>query len=70
MSRTRFRVNLRYMIVWMSRNSCSKKVPYLNFKWLQQDLNPQPLSFYTNTQPFSQTGQMIKLCIWLYVIIT
>ena len=23
--------------------------------WLQQDSNPQPLSLYTNTQPFSQT---------------
>ena len=73
-----FQSELRYMIVWMSRNSCSKKVPYLNFMWLQQDSNPQPLSFYMNTQRFSQTGQMIKLCceylslrcIWLYVIIT
>ena len=24
------------------------------FKWLQQDLNPQPLSLPTNTQPLSQ----------------
>ena len=56
---------------------CSKQVPYRKFKWQQQDLNPQPLSLYTNTQPFSQIGQMIELCceyllvwcIWLYVII-
>ena len=48
-----------------------------SFKWQQRDSNPQPLSSYTNIQPFSQTGQMIELCcdylcvwcIWLYVII-
>ena len=34
---------------------------YLKFKWLQWDLNPLPLSSYTNTQPFSQTGQMLEL---------
>ena len=26
------------------------------FKWLQQDLNPQPLSSEANTQPFIQTS--------------
>ena len=38
---------------------------------------PKPFSSKTNTQPFSQTGQMIELCrkflsvrcIWLYVLI-
>ena len=56
---------------------CSKEAPYLNIKWLQRDSNPQPLSLQTNTQPFSQTGQMIELSyeylsvpsIWLYVFI-
>ena len=46
-------------------------------QWLQLDSNPQPLSSLTNTQPFSQTGQMTELCceylsvrcIWLYVFI-
>ena len=39
-------------------------------------MNPQPFSLQTNTQPFSQTGQMTELCcgklsvyyIWLIVI--
>ena len=56
---------------------CLKQAPYLKFKWQQPDLNPQPLSSKTNTQQFSQTGQMIELCsnylsiwcIWLYVVI-
>ena len=41
---------------------CSKQASYLNIKWLQLDSNPQPLSSWTNTQPFSQTGQMIEQC--------
>ena len=56
---------------------CSKQARYLKFKWLQQDSNPQPLSSSVNSQPFSQTSQMIELCceylivrsIWLYVLI-
>ena len=39
-----FRVNLLSEVVWMSKNSCSKMPQYLNFKWLQQDSNPQTLS--------------------------
>ena len=74
MSRTSFRVNLHSIVAWMSR----KEAPYLKFKWQQRDSNPRPLSLLTNTQPFSQTGRMIKLCceylsvrcIWLYVIIS
>ena len=34
--------------------------------WLQLDSNPQPLSSKTNTQPFSQTSQMIELC-WVLI---
>ena len=57
--------------------SCSKQAPYLKIKWLQQDSNPQPLSWWANTQPFSPTGQMIELsceylsvrCIWFYIFI-
>ena len=45
--------------------------------WLQLDSNPQPLSSYTDTQTFSQSGQMIELCCeylsvqctWLYALI-
>ena len=56
---------------------CLKQASYLKFKWERYDLNPQPLSSLTNTQPFSQTDWMIKLCceylsarcIWLEVII-
>ena len=44
--------------------------------WLQRDSNPQPFNSYTNTQPSSQTGQMIEPCceylyvpcVWLYVL--
>ena len=40
----------------------------LKIKWLQQDLNPQPLSLKMNTQPFSHTDKMIELrCVYLYV---
>ena len=54
-----------------------KLVRYLKFKWLQWEPKPQPISSWTNTQPFRQTNQMIELffeylsvrCIWLYVII-
>ena len=56
---------------------CSKQASYLKIKWLQRDSNPQPLSSWTNTQPFSQTGRMIEQCceylsvrcIWLYFFI-
>ena len=34
----------------------------LKVKWLQGDSNPQPLSSLTNTQSFSQDGQMTELC--------
>ena len=46
-----FRVNPNSIVAWMSRNSM--------LKWLQLDSSPQPLSSQMNTQPFSQTGQMI-----------
>ena len=56
-------------------NPYSKQARYLKFKWQQRDSNVQHFSSSTNTQPFSQTGQMIKLCceylcvrcIWLSV---
>ena len=55
----------------------SKQGSYLKFKWQQRDSNPQQLSSYTNTHPFSQTGLMIELSceylsvrgIWMYIII-
>ena len=39
--------------------SCLKQAPYLKFKWQQRDSNLQPLNSQTNTQPFSQTGQIV-----------
>ena len=33
--------------------------PALSLQW---DSNPQPLSLKRNTQPLSQTSQMIELC--------
>ena len=48
--------------------SCSKRTRYLKFQWLQQDLNAQPFSSETNSQPFSQNGDMVKwlkLAKWL-----
>ena len=77
-SRTRFRVNPHSIVFPECQGTpCSKQARNLKFKWLQLDSNPQPLSSSTNTQPFSQTGQMIELCceylsvrcIWLYVLI-
>ena len=38
----------------------SKEGQYLKFKWLQRDSNPEPLSSYTNTQPFSQIDEMFE----------
>ena len=64
-------------IINSSINTSCMKAYISSIKWQQRDLNPQPLSSKTNTQSFSQTGQMIELCfeylsvrcIWLYVII-
>ena len=49
----------------------------LRFKWLQLDLNPEPLGSKMNTQPFGQAGLIIELCseylsvrcIWLYLFV-
>ena len=47
---------------------CSKQAPYLKFKRQQQDSNPEPLSLKTNTQPFNQAGQSVRLRTkWLWV---
>ena len=55
----------------------SKEARYLNLNWEQGEPNPQPVSMLRNTEPFSETGQMIELCyeylpvryIWLYILI-
>ena len=55
----------------------SKQARNLQFRWLQLNSKQQPLSSSTNTQPFSETGQMIELCweyssvrsIWHYVFV-
>ena len=57
--------------------SSSKQAPYLKFKWLQRDSNPEPLTSKTNSQQLIWTDQMIKLnykylsvpCVWLYVLV-
>ena len=59
---THFRVNAHSIFAWLSRNSLLKTGWHLNFKWLKQDLNPQPLSSKTNTQQFAQTDQRIEVC--------
>ena len=40
---------------------------YHSREWLQLDSNPQPLSLKTNTQPFSQAGQIIELSCEYYL---
>ena len=62
------RVNLHSSLPECQGTPCLKQVPYLKFKWQQHDSNSWLLSLQTNTQPFSQTGQMIKLwCDYLSV---
>ena len=50
MSGTRFRMNLRSIVAWISRSSLLETWRYLKLKWLQRDLNPQQLSSQRNTQ--------------------
>ena len=44
MSHTCFSVYPHSIVAWMSRNSLLETDANLNFKWLQLDSNPQPLS--------------------------
>ena len=39
----------------------SKQSQYLKFKWMQPVSNPQRLSLSRNTQPFSETDEIIEL---------
>ena len=48
---------------------CLKQVPYLKFKWQQRDSNLQPLNSETNTQPFSQTGQIVTECGFTLILV-
>ena len=61
MSRTCFRVIPHSIVAWVSMNSLLETGAKSEVKWLQWDSTPQPLSLKTNTQPFSQTSQMIEL---------
>ena len=45
---------------WIQLPLCLKQVGNLKFKWLQRDWHPQPFSSSTNTEPFSQTGQLFQ----------
>ena len=66
MSHTRFKVNLYSVVAWMLRNSLLKTSSILNFKWLQQDWNTKPLSWWNNTQQFSQICQLANFSVFLY----
>ena len=45
------------------KQKCAVKIKKVyTIDWRKRDSNPQPLSLQTNTQPFSQAGQMIELC--------
>ena len=62
MSHARFKVNLHSAVVWMSRKPLLLTGVISQVYVTAADPNPQPFSSWANTQPFSQTGQMIKLC--------
>ena len=49
------------------RNSLIKTGVILKIKWLQQDLNPQPLSLKMNTQPFSHTDKWLSYVVFTYM---
>ena len=51
------------------RTPCTRQVRYLKFKWKQQGWNPKPLSLQPDTQPFSQTDQIIIIIIFIIVFI-
>ena len=74
-TRTRFLewIYTLYLPEWQ-RTTCSKQARYLKFKWLQWDLNPQPLSSWTcmvrtysqmqRTDRYSQNSS-ISWSVWL-----
>ena len=66
--------------LWFSEcqgTPCLRQARSLNFKWRQLVSNQQLLSLKTNTQRFSQIGQLIELCcgylsvqsVWMCVFI-
>ena len=44
MLRTRVKVNLHFIVAWMSRNALLETDATSKVKWQQQDLDPQPLN--------------------------
>ena len=44
-----------------------KQVPYLKFKLQQRHSHPKPPKTETNTQPFTETRQLIELCVNTYL---
>ena len=59
-----------YSLPEYQKTPCSKMTPYLKFKWQQRDLNPQPLSSWTNTHSFSQTDCGFESrCVYMYLCI-
>ena len=64
-------IKTRWNWKWKILHIVLKTVPDKQFfklllNWQQWDSNPLPLNSYTNTQPISQTDQMIELC-WDYL---
>ena len=64
MSHRRFRVNP--LLPEFKEPLAQNRRNIWSLKWLQRDLNPQPLSSKTYTQPFSQTGQF-GYKVWVLV---
>ena len=46
--------------VSLNTHEVSAELIKLENRWLQLDSNPEPLSLWTNTQPFGQTGDMAR----------
>ena len=66
----RFCFYCRSLIVFLwtkavAQRSSREKVFWI-FKWQQQDSNPQPVSLYTNTQPFIQLFKSNWLNGWVF----
>ena len=67
MSRTRFRVNLHFIVAWISKTICSKQKWYLKFKWLQRVRTHKQLFVNSSVHStISQTGH----CHCLLLIIS
>ena len=65
------RVTLKLVIAWWSKTPCLKQGRYLNFKWLQVDLNPQRLNLKQTPNHFvecSFTNWLVVVSITVAII--